>query len=365
MINTFFTAFLVSCIVTLLIIKFSHIHIHLSADSDFLSIQKFHTSLVPRVGGISVFLGILCGLLFSSAISVNSISQSFYLLCASVPAFLIGFLEDLTKRVGVKWRLLATCLSAIIAGLLLELWLSHIDFWIIDYFLGFSFISIVITCFAVSGLANAFNLIDGYNGLSAMVAVIILSGLAYISFVVGDHMLLSISLVLIGAILGFLIWNYPFGLIFLGDGGAYLIGFFVAELSILLVARNPSVSPWCILLMVLYPVFETLFTICRRFWRGHQISQPDAAHLHQLVYRFIVRRAVGNQSAKKNIMRNSFTSVYLWALTLCSVIPAVIFWDTPLMLKIMSLVFIVFYILIYYSIIRKKVPKWMMIRERK
>ena len=80
----------------------------------------------------------------------------------------------------------------------------------------------------------------------------------------GDDTVATLALIGVGAVLGFFFWNFPGGLIFLGDGGAYFLGFYVAELGILLLARNPSVSPMCPLLICIYPVFETLFSMYRR-----------------------------------------------------------------------------------------------------
>ena len=127
---------------------------------------------------------------------------------------------------GVRVRLLATVASAGLAGYLLNAWLSSVQIFGIDnLILAYPFVAIAITCFAVGGVANAFNIIDGYYGLAAMVAVIILSGIAYLAFQVSDHSIMITALAMIGALLGFLVWNYPRSLIFLGDGGAYLVGF--------------------------------------------------------------------------------------------------------------------------------------------
>jgi UDP-GlcNAc:undecaprenyl-phosphate GlcNAc-1-phosphate transferase len=91
-----------------------------------------------------------------------------------------------------------------------------------------------------------------------------LLAIAYASFQVSDFFLMACSFAAMGAISGFLAWNYPRGLIFLGDGGAYFLGFWVAELSILLVTRNPQLSKWLPILVCFYPVFESLFEIYRR-----------------------------------------------------------------------------------------------------
>jgi hypothetical protein len=190
------------------------------------------------------------------------------------------------------------------------------------------------TCFCVVGVSNAFNLIDGYHGLSGAVAAIILLAIAYVAFQVGDAPIMVCAFAGVGAILGFLIWNYPKGLIFLGDSGAYLIGFWVAELSILLVVRNPDVSKWFPLLLCFYPIFETLFTIYRRVvLRRSNPGIPDAAHLHQVIYKRVVRWAVGSSQINLKNQRNAMTAPYLWILSSAAAIPALLFWKNHIALK--------------------------------
>jgi UDP-N-acetylmuramyl pentapeptide phosphotransferase/UDP-N-acetylglucosamine-1-phosphate transferase len=165
---------------------------------------------------------------------------------------------------------------------------------------------------------------------------------------------------MIGALAGFLVWNYPRGLIFLGDGGAYLIGFWIAELSVLLTARHPEVSKWFPLLLCFYPIFETLFTIYRRviLKRVHP-GMPDASHLHQLIYMRIVRWSLGNNDDELKSQRNAMTSPYLWVLATLSVIPAILFWRDHMVLKGFAALFAVTYIWIYWSIVRFNIPNWM------
>ena len=225
--------------------------------------------------------------------------------------------------------------------------------------------AIAVTCFAVAGVANAFNIIDGYNGLSGMVGVIILGGVAYAAFQLNDFEIMIAAIAMIGAILGFFILNYPLGLIFLGDGGAYLIGFWVAELSVLLTARHPEVSKWFPLLLCAYPIFETLFTIYRRMviHRTHP-GMPDAAHLHQMIYKRVVRWAVGSNESVDMVVRNSLTAPYLWVLTAMAVIPAVLFWNNAWVLRGFALLFAVSYVLLYRRLVQFKAPKWMTVNNK-
>jgi UDP-N-acetylmuramyl pentapeptide phosphotransferase/UDP-N-acetylglucosamine-1-phosphate transferase len=260
---------------------------------------------------------------------------------------------------------LATALSAGVAGWLLGAWLPSLQIFGVDALMAaYPWLAIMITCFAVAGVANAFNIIDGYNGLSAMVGVIILGGIAYVAFQLADFHIMIAALALMGALLGFLVWNYPRGLIFLGDGGAYFVGFWIAELSVLLTARHPEVSKWFPLLLCFYPIFETLFTIYRRVFvlRTHP-GMPDAAHLHQIIYKRLVRWAVGSSLPEDRLIRNALTAPYLWVLTSLTVIPAVLFWRYAWVLQVFALLFAVGYVLLYRMIVRFKTPAWLTLQH--
>lgn len=358
-------SFLVSLLITLLVVRYSHLHAHFTSDSDLSGVQKFHAVAVPRVGGVGIILGVFLALCMRYFQNAEVGSFGLLLVASSLPAFLSGLTEDLTKRVGVRIRLLAAVGSAGLAGYFLNAWLSSVQILGIDnLMLAYPFVAIAITCFAVGGVANAFNIIDGYNGLSGMVGVIILSGIAYVAFQVSDHAVMIAALAMIGGLLGFLVWNYPRGLIFLGDGGAYLVGFWIAELSVLLTARHPEVSKWFPLLLCFYPIFETLFTIYRRviLKRVHP-GMPDAAHLHQLIYMRVVRWCVGSSSADLQTQRNSLTSPYLWVMAATTVMPAILFWRYHLVLKIFALLFAIFYVWLYWRIALFRSPGWMSVRK--
>jgi UDP-N-acetylmuramyl pentapeptide phosphotransferase/UDP-N-acetylglucosamine-1-phosphate transferase len=218
----------------------------------------------------------------------------------------------------------------------------------------------ILTVVAVAGIANSVNIIDGFNGLASMCVVIMLAALAYVAFQVGDPLVGALALAGVGAVLGFFVWNFPAGLIFLGDGGAYFLGFFVAEVALLLLVRNPDVSPLFPLLVCIYPVFETLFSIYRRkFLRAVPPSMPDGIHLHSLIYRRVMRWAVGDRSARALTRRNSMTSPFLWMLCMASVVPAVLFWDDTAVLALLLLLFGCTYVVLYWRIVRFRAPRWM------
>lgn len=327
-------AFLVSFAVTLMVIRYSSLHAHITADWDLDGVQKFHAKPVPRIGGLGIVLALTAAAVAAWIRDPKQVGYPFLLLVVCVlPAFVAGFIEDMTKRVSPRERLLATMAAALAAVYFLNARIVRIDFHLIDLALAFPIVSIVITTVAVAGLANSINIIDGFNGLASMVAMMMFVSLAYVAFHVGDTLILTIAFAMIGAILGFFIWNFPAGHIFLGDGGAYMIGFVLAECSILLVLRNGSVSAWYPVLMVIYPIFETLFSIYRRrILKGVPAGYPDGVHLHTLIYQRVMRWAVGSKDERHRLRRNSMTSPYLWLLSLMAVLPATLFWNNEIAL---------------------------------
>lgn len=349
-------SFFASLLATLLIIRYEHIHKKFTGDHNLDGPQKFHTISVPRIGGVGIAIGLLLAeIAYNLTPKTLTISSVIFLGCC-IPAFGIGLLEDLTKQVGVKTRLTGTAISAGLAGYLFNTWIARLDIPFIDLIFAVPTISILFTCFAVAGLSNAYNIIDGFNGLASMVAIITLLAIGYVGFIVQDMAVVHLSLMMIGAIAGFFVWNYPRGLIFLGDGGAYLIGFWIAMISVILISRNSQVSPWFALLVNAYPIFETLFTIWRRrVHQGKNPGLPDGIHFHSLIYRRVMKWANINHSS--SYLANAKTSPYLWILSSLAVFPAMIFWNNSLILQAFTLLFCLSYLWVYRRLVTFRTPK--------
>ena len=216
---------------------------------------------------------------------------------------------------------------------------------------------------AVGGCTHALNIVDGMNGLAGMVATLMAVSISLVGVQVGDLPISLIAAALAAATLGFLVWNFPFGRVFLGDGGAYFLGFMLAELAVLLVVRNPSVSPFYALAVLFYPVFETAFSIWRRrFKRGVPVGEPDALHLHQLVFRRLVRSTF-SRSRRHAIpaLCNAMTSPYLWVLALIGLVPATIWWDNAWALCASLVVFAAVYIWLYSRLVLWRRPGWLLL----
>ena len=280
-------------------------HGHYSNDSTF-GVQKFHTEATPRIGGVAVLLGCVVAWAFASA-ALQAILGP--LLLAGMPAFAFGLAEDLTKRVSIFKRLLATMASGMLGWAITGQSITDVNVPGLDWLLGFTVLSVAFTAFAVGGVANAINIIDGFNGLAAGTIIIILGAFALMAGALGDVDLTQTCLILISVVLGFGLLNWPLGKLFLGDGGAYFLGFAVAWLAVLMLGRHPDVSAWAPLLVCGFPFLEVIFSIVRRWRRRASPGDADCLHLHSLVKRRIVRRMLPNAST---LVRNSITGSFMW-----------------------------------------------------
>ena len=348
----------------MLIVRYAHTHARLTHDFDVSGPQKFHARPVPRVGGLGIVVGVGAGTvaLWRAA---PEFAQTAWLLClCAVPAFAAGLVEDLTKKVSPRWRLLFTAMSAAMAVWLVDAVIDRTHIPGLDWVVSFPLGAALLTVFVVAGVANSVNIIDGFNGLASMCVMMMLASLAYVGFAVDDPLIALMALAGVGAVFGFFVFNFPAGLVFLGDGGAYFLGFYVAELAILLLHRNPEVSPMFPLLLCIYPVFETLFSIYRRkVLRGRPVGMPDGVHLHSLIYRRFMRWAAGERTARELTRRNSMTAPYLWLLCMMSVIPAVLWWDNTPVLAGAIVLFGASYTYVYWRIVRFRSPRWLVVRK--
>lgn len=354
-------AFLAAFVLTLLIVYKGQRLAHLTQDADLSGPQKFHELPVPRVGGVGIFAGVAIAALVTYASTTGDESSlPLWLVAAAMPVFLAGLLEDLTKKVRPRERLLAAAISGVLGFWWIGAAITRTDLPGLDWVAANHWGALALTAFAVAGVSNAVNIIDGFNGLASMCVALMLGSIAYVAFAVGDPTIGWLAVVGIASVLGFFAWNFPGGYVFLGDGGAYFLGFYVAELAILLIARNPDVSPLFPLLIAIYPVFETVYSIYRRkVLRGSPVAAPDGAHLHSLIYRRFTRWASGDRHERTMTLRNSLTSPYLWVLCMLSLLPAVVWWDRSWVMGLFVILFAAAYLWLYWRIVRFRVPRWM------
>lgn len=322
-------------------------HEKLSLDDTIPGLHKVHRTPVPRIGGFGILAGVIVG---AATLEQTEAAWMLLFLVAALPAFTGGFLEDLTRKVSPYSRLLFAFGAAAVGFTLLDARITDLDLPYDSYLFQYEVFAFGFTLFAVGGFAHATNIIDGMNGLSGFVATAILAAITLVAWEVGDARVMVSALILMGATLGFLAWNFPRGVIFAGDGGAYFLGFAIATLAVLLVHRNSEVSPWFALLVLWYPVWETLFSMYRRRIHHRSPADPDGLHLHTLVYRRIVKLHT------RPIARSAVTTLIMLALNVLTVVPAVLFWDETWILQAYAAGFVLVYLWIYMRIARFGMP---------
>jgi UDP-N-acetylmuramyl pentapeptide phosphotransferase/UDP-N-acetylglucosamine-1-phosphate transferase len=353
-----------------LIVSSEKLHGRYSHDLTATGPQKFHAVATPRIGGAAMVAALVaCVLAIESYGWIHPVASYGLTMLAlsAIPAFAGGFGEDVTGKVGVLARLMLTFAAGVFAALLVGATLDRLDMPLLDPLLQqWPLFAIAFTAFAVGGVANAINITDGYNGLAGGYSVMVLTAIGWVAYQVGDPVVLAGSLVMLGAVIGFLVWNYPAGRLFMGDGGAYLLGFWLAELSVLLVVRNPDVSPWFPLVLLAYPVVDTLFSMYRRkLLRGRSAGRADAMHLHQLIYRRLARVHLFSRLPWHKRGRNNLVAIYVCAGAALFIIPALFVWHSTAWLVGLGIAFWVAYLWLYFRLVRLRAPSWLVLSPRR
>jgi len=320
-------------------------------------VQKFHVRPTSRLGGVAIGFGICAGL------AQLDESTPFTLTLCAIPVFAGGLIEDITHRVGSNARLILAIVSASAGYFLLGIGVQHTDVWPVDQLLKLPLAGYFITILVVAGFTNGVNIIDGFHGLAAGTAVIMTTSILVMACQAQDDFMVRLCALSIACIAGFLILNWPRGKIFLGDAGAYFIGFWVVELGLLLVIRNPAISPMAPVVVGIFPLIETLFSMYRRKWvRKHPVNHPDALHLHTLVYRRLVFSPRKYQSQELKNQANARVAWYFWFPASGFGALAVIFQTDTTVLLALMLAYLGLYLWLYRRLVKFSSPMWMRLR---
>ena len=309
----------------------------------YQAIQRIHLNETPRLGGF-IFISSLIGFVIYCEPTENILLLKLILLCLT-PILIIGLKEDIFHNVDPAIRLLA---------LLFVGWLFRANF--VGPLPNISEVPVIGALISLQGgvsafyilsmvaIANGMNLIDGVNGLCGAVTLSILGALLFLSYKTADTVMLSLIFNLMLLFIPFMLMNYPKGLIFLGDLGAYSLGLITSMLTIILFGRHPEISPWGAIIILIYPVTEVIFSILRRLLSGVSIFNPDTAHLHLKLFHFFKL-----QPNYKKIANALVTLILsgLWIFPLL-VIPWV--YHKSLFIWITIILFMTFYGALYVSV---------------
>ena len=302
----------------------------------YQAIQRIHLNETPRLGGLVFILSLISYVMYYP--NNESIQLLKLILISLIPIIVIGVKEDLFHNVEPTIRLL----SLLFVG-----WLFRAQFTgplpnmadvpLIGKLLalqgGISFFYIL----SMAAVANGMNLIDGVNGLCGAVALSILGALLFLSYKTSDVVMLSTIVSVTLILIPFLIFNYPYGKIFLGDLGAYSLGLILSMLTIIFFGRHPEISPWGAALILIYPTTELVFSLLRRAIKGVSIYHADTFHLHLKFFHFF-----RPQPAYKKIA-NALVTPTLSPLWLFPLIAISWVYHKPLFILIAIILFVLFY----------------------
>lgn len=349
---TIFAAFLTSLSVAVLLVATQRWHAHFSLDHAGSGPQKLHLIEVPRIGGVAIMAGFATSLLLTKIGPANglSIDAPVWLIIALFVPFAAGLIEDITKNFGPWARLIATFAGAAIAYFFCGASIVRFDVPPVDALLALHpAVQFAFTLFCVGGIAHAFNLADGLNGLLAGLALAASVGVALVAQLVGDQFLMLAAIALGSAVVGFGLLNFPKAYLFSGDGGAYLVGSAIAIFSMLLCHRNPTISPWLPFVLVLYPFTDTTWAIVRRKLAGLPIMSPDAKHLHSLLATRLANR-VGAPG-------RSIASFAITCVSLAFIVIATLLYTQTVWLVTLAAAYAVVYSLAYFWLSRRPSPE--------
>lgn len=253
--------------------------------TDVPNARKVHTRIMPRLGGLGIFLAFVLGLLVISPFvpydfSARDVNFIKALLSGGGLIVLLGSLDDkfeLSAKIKLLGQIAAACI--VVFGFNITVDFVNIPFNN-TYSSLESWIAVPLTIFWIVGVTNAVNLIDGLDGLAAGVSGIAIATIATMAFLMGNVMVAMLCLLLLGCIVGFLFFNFHPAKIFMGDAGSLFLGFCLALLALLGFKQIAVVSFITPLLIIGVPLSDTFFAIVRRKLQKKPIFAPDKGHLH-------------------------------------------------------------------------------------
>ena len=309
-------------------------------DDQFKKPQAFHNSPTPIIGGLSIFLSFLLVYLYLFLFQ-NIIYYEY--ISFSILFFLLGFADDLKINLRPKMRLGLMILFLVLlinynnfyiekTGIeILNNWLDESNIFSV-LFIGLCFLFII----------NGANLIDGYNGLLGFHSLIIILNLFFVNYINENYNLAFLLLSSTLIFLVFIVFNFPKAKLFLGDGGSYLLGIFLALSAIKTSILNPTVSPFYFCILLSYLFFEVFFSFIRKLLiKKTSPLLPDQDHLHMLIYKKLYKKN------KKKLKSNYSVSIIINSVYLLSIIPGIFFMNNGMFCKYYSVILILTYIICY------------------
>jgi UDP-GlcNAc:undecaprenyl-phosphate GlcNAc-1-phosphate transferase len=260
--------------------------------------RRLHTRPIPRLGGVAVFIATVLGLLAAAIVGIPGAEPSpgrhrFFagVLLGGVVLFAAGLVDDL-RGLRPAAKLGAQCLAALVV------YLFGLQIQVVSLgpteLVSLGWLSLPLTVFWVVGVANAFNVIDGVDGLATGIALVALATVLVAALALGNTDVALVCMALTGALLGFLRYNFNPARIFLGDSGSLFVGFMLAVLSVHGSLKSATAVLVAVPLFALaVPLFDLSLSILRRWLRGVSIFAADTGHIsHRLLAIGLTQRRV-------------------------------------------------------------------------
>jgi UDP-GlcNAc:undecaprenyl-phosphate/decaprenyl-phosphate GlcNAc-1-phosphate transferase len=273
LIIAFFVSFLTVMVLTPLVIKFAH---KIGA-TDKPNHRKVHAKIMPRLGGLAIFLGVVAGF-FAAGLHHEKLTG---ISIGALLIIILGILDD-KYELSAKVKLMGQIAAA---GIVVSTGLT-IDFISIPFLakINLGIWAIPVTIFWIVAITNAINLIDGLDGLAAGISSIGIATVAFMAGVAGKSLILALALILLGSTIAFLFYNFHPAKIFMGDTGALFLGYSIGILSLLGLYKSVTLFSFIVPIIILgVPIFDTTYAIIRRVVNKKPIGAPDKSHLHHRI----------------------------------------------------------------------------------
>ncbi|MBN2534311.1 MAG: undecaprenyl/decaprenyl-phosphate alpha-N-acetylglucosaminyl 1-phosphate transferase [Spirochaetales bacterium] len=281
--SSIFIAFIINFLITPIIIRVAHkLKLY-----DSLNSRKIHTGLIPRLGGVGIFISLIITCCMVSFIAfLNSgktmsyliSSRYLFLLAGILIIHLIGLLDDFIQQkplVKLLFQIIAAGCVACGGFIFKEIPIPYIGR------ISLGFLAYPFTIFWIISITNAMNLVDGMDGLAGGITAFASLSMGIIALIQGQVTTAIIAFTLFGATAGFLLFNLPPAKIFMGDSGSLLIGFTLSILPLMGISAAASFATVLVpITLLLVPIMDTLAAIIRRIGDGRTILSPDREHIH-------------------------------------------------------------------------------------
>ena len=300
------------------------------------SIQNIHYGHISRLGGLILLISYIILLTYITFKYDNSFLLN--ILLFGLPFIIIILIEDFFQNISPVIRFVFLLLSSLIFCIYGIKSLPIIEIPFVDLFINHPIISVIFYTLCITAFINGVNFVDGTNGLAALTILSCQLCLLFLALILSDFDNAKIIVYSLSILTAFIFLNYPFGKIFLGDLGAYFIGWITAIMTIKIMVDNPEIPNWGAVTILSYPIIEVLFSFFRKILNKKNPFYPDREHLHLKLF-FILESKI-----KNNLYANSLVAPFL-----------ALIWLTPLVIlpwvyenKFLVIISVVVQIIIYY-----------------